>query len=190
MKDPFGFAKKVTRPMWRKVGQIAAVILLVLSVTFGSLLVLSPQARAYAQRIVAQWFESYTAFRISGDGSSNSDLGTWYPTWLPEGYTLTREETAFGISTLLIYENEEEELLQLKYSLTINGTSVYLDNEHGTYKSVTVNDHPGYLLQGETSEDSSYLIWSDEEEHVTFHLTCRGSAEDLIQIATGIAQIN
>ena len=50
LKDPLRWAKDRSKPVWKKVGQRAAVILLVVTISFGSVMAVSPTARAAVLR--------------------------------------------------------------------------------------------------------------------------------------------
>lgn len=46
LRDPFAWYHKKTRPLWKKVLQTVATVVLVISLSFGTLMVTSPNARA------------------------------------------------------------------------------------------------------------------------------------------------
>ena len=50
LKDPLNWSRKKARPVWKMVAQKVAIVLLVISVGFGTVMVASPTARAAFER--------------------------------------------------------------------------------------------------------------------------------------------
>ena len=57
VKDPLKWERRRARPLWKNVAQKAAVILLVFSLSLGSLMAVSPTVRAAVVRWVTEWYE-------------------------------------------------------------------------------------------------------------------------------------
>ena len=60
LKDPL----KWERPLWKNVAQKIAVILLVFSLSLGSLMAVSPTVRAAVVRWVTEWYETHVCIGI------------------------------------------------------------------------------------------------------------------------------
>ena len=68
LSDPLKWAQKRARgPLWKNVAQKAAVILLVFSLSLGSLMAVSPTVRAAVVRWVTEWYETHIVYRYSGE---------------------------------------------------------------------------------------------------------------------------
>ena len=63
LADPLAWSKKRAKPMWKRAAQQAAVVLLILSVGFGSLLAVSPTVRAALLQWVTEWYETHITYR-------------------------------------------------------------------------------------------------------------------------------
>ena len=64
LKDPLKWERRRARPLWKNVAQKAAVILLVFSLSLGSLMAVSPTVRAAVVRWVTEWYETYIQEKI------------------------------------------------------------------------------------------------------------------------------
>lgn len=67
LKNPLRWARDREQSVWKKALKRVAVILLVISLAFGSLMVVSPTARATFIRWVTAWYETHVVFRYAGD---------------------------------------------------------------------------------------------------------------------------
>lgn len=66
LKNPLRWARDRKQPVWKRALKRVAVILLVISLAFGSLMVVSPTARATFIRWVTEWYETHVTYRYSG----------------------------------------------------------------------------------------------------------------------------
>ena len=91
LKNPLRWARDRERPVWKRALKRVAVILLVISLAFGSLMVVSPTARATFIRWVTEWYETHVVFRYAGDDVQGKmpqyEIGE-----LPEGFEEEQEK--------------------------------------------------------------------------------------------------
>ena len=59
LKDPVRWTRERGKPVWKRVLQTAAVILLMLSLGLGSVMLACPTARATIVRWVTEWYETH-----------------------------------------------------------------------------------------------------------------------------------
>lgn len=67
LKDPLKWAAQKTHPMWKIIARKAAIILLIISLSFGTVMIGSPTARATFVRWVAEWYETHIVYRYLGE---------------------------------------------------------------------------------------------------------------------------
>lgn len=105
LKNPLRWARDRKQPVWKRALKRVAVILLVISLAFGSLMVVSPTARATFIRWVTEWYETHVTYRYAGDDMVG-DLPEYTITELPEGYAEDRDQRIeFGTQTFISYQN-------------------------------------------------------------------------------------
>ena len=147
-----------------------ACAVLALSLTFGAVMMVSPEARA----AVSRWFfreeDTYTAYQFHGDISQDS-MPRWVPTNLPEGYTLLHRED-FGTWVEMVYADEHTgQTLQFCYQRLSTGGGWSLTNRNTTRTEVSVRGLPGHLYTAQ--EGSSHtLVWFDQESGYSFPPVC------------------
>ena len=95
LADPLKWARKRARPVWKKAIQKVAVILLVFSLSLGSLMAVSPTVRAAVVRWVTEWYETHIIYRYSGEDILG-EMPHYDISELPHGYTeIIRDDQLF-----------------------------------------------------------------------------------------------
>ena len=180
LSDPVGARRRGRHALARS----AAAAALAAAVTAGTVLAVSPEARAWARSLIVEILEEYTTVRFVDDtGTQTGAPGAWAPAWLPEGYELV-EVVDLGQQGYLKYENSSSAYILLEFS---KGNTVYhIDNEHHTAKEVLINGNPGYLLLANSSGEASTLTWADEGSGTSFSLLAELSENELIKIAESV----
>ena len=89
LADPFGWAKRMARPVWKRAARTAACVALACLVTLGSLMAVSPAVRAAVLGWLHQVREDLVTF-VNPDRHPAEDApGGWRLSEVPEGFELT-----------------------------------------------------------------------------------------------------
>lgn len=83
--DPLKWAHKRTKPLWKKVLQKVAIVLIVFSLSLGSLMAVSPNIRAAVVNWVTEWYETHITFRYLGTPTED-EMPEYTIGALPNGY--------------------------------------------------------------------------------------------------------
>lgn len=146
LSDPLKWAQKRARPLWKNVAQKIAVILLVFSLSLGSLMAVSPTVRAAVVRWVTEWYETHVVYRFSGEQIAD-EMPQYEVTDLPEGYAET-ERVEWPSYVSIIYQNVNDEnasWIYLQYIYMQQGASSNFGIENADIIPVTVNGLEGQL---------------------------------------------
>lgn len=185
-RDPLKWCRRRTRPVWKKVLQTAAMFALVCALALGSLLAVSPTARA----IVRRWFVAQTDSQLSYTFDSQSLNGAEIPryvlTTIPDGYEL---EEVVELSTLIsyVYYDSNQQWLSFTYLYMQDGSEANYDISNVTIKPVSVNGCSGYLLlSNDIKNISSAIVWVDESQSIQFTIHAHLPAEGLLALAESV----
>ena len=187
LADPFGWAKRKTRHLWKKVMRAAACLLLAAGIAFGGLMVFSPEARAWVARVFTEWRETHTKYTFTGDLQPEADVGVWRPSYVPEGFEECNRLDTPGMG-YVSYRNAEGIYIHLTYALLDQGTEFSIDNEHSDYSEAIVGSCPAELFTAKEMGKSSHLIWQNESGNVAFHLSSQLAPSTLIRIAENLGK--
>ena len=182
LSDPFGDRRRRRRAL----GRSAAAVALAAALTAGTVLAVSPEARAWARNLIVEILEEYTTIRfVDETGGQAGHTGQWAPAWLPEGYVL-EEIVNLGTRARLTYTNGVGNAIFFQHSTA--GTISSFNNEHHEEMDVWINDHPGYLLRAVEPGYRSSLTWYDQASGTAFSLLAELSPEELIRIAESVQE--
>ena len=193
LANPLKWARKRARPLWKNVAQKAAVILLVFSLSLGSLMAVSPTVRAAVVRWVVEWYETHVTYRYSGEQLSG-EMPRYEITDLPEGYAedeSKRIEWPEYISFTYYNPNKENDQgIIFDYTYMSQGGAADFLIEDAEVFSVTVNGLRGQLFLAEDWENRrSTLTWIDTEKSIQFTLMAALSESDILHIAESVSLI-
>lgn len=163
-----------------------AVILLVISLAFGSLMVVSPTARATFIRWVTAWYETHVVFRYAGDDVQGKmpqyEIGE-----LPDGFS-ENPQKGFCTAGMSVhyYEDKDGEAIVLRYIYMQQGSMSGVDTENSDIISVSVNGCDGYLIIPREAGCNNTITWSDAESNLHFTIDAPLGREDILHIAESV----
>ena len=191
LADPLKWARKRARPIWKKVIQKVAVILLVFSLSLGSLMAASPTVRAAVIRWVTEWYETHITYRYSGEQITD-EMPQYEITDLPEGYVEAKGERVEWPSYVsIIYRNQSDDNAQwiyLRYIYMQQGTISNFEVENADVLPATVNGLDGQLYLARNPEQSdSPITWIDPDKNILFAVDAALDANDILHIAESVS---
>lgn len=191
LSDPLKWAQKRARPLWKNVAQKIAVILLVFSLSLGSLMAVSPTVRAAVVRWVTEWYETHVVYRFSGEQIAD-EMPQYEVTDLPEGYAET-ERVEWPSYVSIIYQNVNDEnasWIYLQYIYMQQGASSNFEIENADIIPVTVNGLEGQLyLTRDTEGADSTITWIVPDENMLFAVSAALGADDILHMAESVSLV-
>lgn len=184
LADPFGYARKVLRPMWRKVLTTVACLMLAVTVAFGGLMAASPTARAWVSRIVTEWYENNIKFIFQGKRVGNmegQELG-----YLPSGFEKISEDDSNEGIREIIYQDSMDRMIIFNYQQIGDNVRFGVDNEHTDYEDVEISGQEAHLLRASSCERPNYLVWISADGNIMYMLISTVDPTELIAIAESV----
>ena len=191
VKDPLKWERRRARPLWKNVAQKAAVILLVFSLSLGSLMAVSPTVRAAVVGWVTEWYETQVVYRFSGEQLSG-EMPQYEITNLPEGY-VEDERVDWPTYISIIYRKANDEnapWIYLRYVYMQQGTVNNIGTEGADIIPVTVNGIEGQLyLARNPDESDSTITWIDPDKNIAFIVDAALDADSILHIAESVSLV-
>lgn len=175
-----------SRKTWQIVLKRAAMILLVLCLSAGSILAFSEDARAMVKNWIKSIFENKTVYTFEEE-EDNREMGFPVLEWIPEGFTLVDEFTIDeGDWCEVTYKDPEENYISFDcYKIgTIDRLDLNADGRDAV--TVDINGAKGDFYDTIFMSDAKVLIWKDEENGVLSLLGSSLDKETMTQIAQSI----
>ena len=180
--------KKNNHPQLKRVLRIAASFALVILVAGGSVMALSPAARA----AVIGWLfgQEGTIFSYTSMGEeSESDVYYKYDlAEIPEGYFLWQEIVDESQSIMLYAEEETGHLLKVTGSPNDGTGAMFLLTTTDEKSTVQIGDITADFYQSSTADSSSGLAWIDPDTDYLICLDGFFSKEELIEMAQSLVK--
>lgn len=174
--------RSIRHTVWR----YAAAVLLTVTLTFGAVMAVSPQARAAVVQWVRTVYENSVVYRFFNPAPQGA-LPRYQLTWLPEGFAETDvfcDEEYYYV----IYENKENgQGFIFEYQLMHDGTSVTnIPEEGSSITQVEVNGLRGEYYQAPDDADGNLLQFIDETADIIFKISGNIESDSIFNIAEGV----
>ena len=185
-----GFEKKMQKlirranhPIWYRVTQAVACLLLAALLSGCTVLAVSPEARAALAGWVREVSEGWFVYHYTGETQDAPTDIVYCPTWVPDGYALVRES-----NHAFIYEDDTEGLLSFVYS-DLDTSAAYLERKGVNVYSVFVGSYPADLYLDQQEGNTNNLIWVAEDKGLFFSISAPLTGEELIKIAESVEAV-
>lgn len=184
LRNPTALLHRQSRSSWAKPLRIAACLLLVLSITFGVTLSISPQARAAISRWFVQLFDSHISYNFQGEPTTQPV--NWTASYLPEGYKQTEYIDLINMISIIYSNGDPETEIELSFQRLQDGCGECLDNEWHTIQDISIHGMPGQLFTSTRENGINMLLWFNLEKEYSLLLLARLDCDTLIKIAEGV----
>ena len=176
--------RKNSHPMVYRTTQAVACIILALCISFGSLLALSPKARAMVYSWIRQQYESFYEYFFVEEGSS-SENAQYSPQWIPQDYSLVSSQEIIS-GERYIYSNGQGNTFLFSYMNATNSSKLYVEGVEYEQCTVSINGQSGELYISHDPEDSSILVWMDSNTGTLLYLNALLDKESMIFFAENV----
>ncbi|WP_312636206.1 DUF4367 domain-containing protein [Oscillibacter sp.] len=187
LTNPQRWAKRRVRPLWKKCVQTAAAILLVCSLSLGTLMAVSLDVRAAVIHWVTEWYETHILYRYSGEQISG-ELPKYEITALPEGYAET-ERIEMPSALYVTYENVEGRRLYFDYTYIQQGSALDILTEDVKTQDITVNGLEGQIFLSLDPKNDNTLTWIDPSANLQFTVQTLADESALLHIAESVSLV-
>lgn len=174
--------RSIRHTVWR----YAAAVLLTVTLTFGAVMAVSPQARAAVVQWVRTVYENSVVYRFFNPAPQGA-LPRYQLTWLPEGFAETDvfcDEEYYSA----IYENVETgQVIIFEYQFIQDGTNVTnTPEEGGAILQAEINGLQAEYYQAPDDEGANLLQLIDEDTNVLFKISANVDKRDIFNMAEDI----
>ena len=189
LSDPLKWAQKRARPLWKNVAQKAAVILLVFSLSLGSLMAVSPTVRAAVVRWVTEWYETHIVYRYSGE-QIIGEMPQYEITDLPEGY-IEDERVNWPSYVSVVYQNKDTgKTIYLDCTYMQQGSASDYVTDGVEVVPVTVNGLSGQLFLTDDWENKwNTITWIDAERNLQFEIDANVNRDVILHMAESVSLV-
>ena len=185
LKDPLGWSRKKAWPMWKNIAQKVAMVLLIISLGFATLMIGSPTAWAIFVRWITEWHETYIGYQYSGDTISG-EMPQYGITELPEGF-VESNRTELPRMMSITYENTAGDVISFGYIFIAQGGASNFDIEDVDIYDIEVNHMRGQFFESRVPGRFNTITWIDTEQNIQFDISTTSSYADILRLAESVS---
>ena len=189
LSDPLKWARKRARPIWKSALQKVAMILLVFTLSLGSLMAVSPTVRAAVVRWVTEWYETHIVYRYSGE-QITGEMPQYEITDLPEGY-IEDERVNWPSYVSVVYQNKDTgKTIYLDCTYMQQGSASDYVTDGVEVVPVTVNGLSGQLFLTDDWENKwNTITWIDAERNLQFEIDANVNRDVILHMAESVSLV-
>ena len=189
LSDPLKWARKRARPIWKSALQKVAMILLVFTLSLGSLMAVSPTVRAAVVRWVTEWYETHIVYRYSGE-QITGEMPQYEITDLPEGY-IEDECVNWPSYVSVVYQNKDtDKTIYLDCTFMQQGFASDYVTDGVEVVPVTVNGLSGQLFLTDDWENKwNTITWIDAERNLQFEIDANVNRDVILHMAESVSLV-
>ena len=184
-KDPIKWLHKLERPVWRRVLHHVAMILLVISIGFGSVVITVPSVRAAVIRWVTEWYETHIVYRYSGEPTPDG-LSEYEITVLPDGFAETARDTLPNI-TDVTYEDKAGNIISFCYTAMSQGGGSVFYMDDSIVIDVSVSGMYGQFFESKTPDKFNTITWINHDHNIQFSISGIFDQATLLRMAESVS---
>lgn len=166
----------------QRVASIAIAILFAGSVW----LMVDTDVRATFFNWIKETYENYFVYRYTQNTSEGVDISSYFPTWIPDGYSDFYTTTTSDTKTV-IFADEEGRMLKFIVSSQPNETDLFVDTTNTTITQTMVNQCSADLFISDNPEIASAIMWTNADQSA-FYISGFLKGEELIRMADSVGE--
>ena len=185
-KNRNALIKKNHRPQLKHVLRLAASFALVILIAGGSVIAVSPTARAAVMGwLFGREADAYV-YRSTGTDTNSNTITTYDFAEVPEGYTIWQNLLMPNSGVVIYSEDGTGRFLKIFFAPNDGSSALYLIPEDATLIPIQLGDISAdfYLSNVETS--SSTIVWTDPENDYLVNVDGFFSQEELMALAMNL----
>ena len=165
LQNPLKWMRNRSKPVWKVIVHKAAIILLVAALGLGSVMVVSPTARAAVIRWVMELYETHIVYRFYGEPIAGK-MPDYVISKLPGGFfEVDCFETDAYVS--VFYQDLNGDYICFDYFRAQEGISEVVTTQDNV-KAVTVNGLEGQMFLPTDTRTRTTVLWIDPRVNIRF----------------------
>lgn len=170
LANPLRWARRKKQPVWKRIAQCAAMLVLVGTLGFFALGIFAPDVQAGVLRWVIERTGNQVNYEFGGEPLSG-EMPKYEITELPEGYAETevRYQPPLPVYSITYGNGNEEEDIYFSYTYMQQGGAMGYDlDETDTTMDITVNGLEGLLVKNSIPGKRNAITWIDSKNNIVF----------------------
>lgn len=184
------FQMQRTRTFFRqtlpKIGQIAAILIAVITVAGGVAIATSRTLRVQVMKMLVQIEEQYTALSLVEDSDASFEIpaewtGEYYPSYIPEGFE-ANVVISFPGNHMVEFFSDQDAGMRIVFSEYGDSTLANIDTENAEVRQIAIGRDSGFIA---IKNSHIYIYWDNGRAYFVLQ-TNKITEDEAIRIAQNI----
>lgn len=182
-KKMISVIRKNNHPPLKRIRRMAASFALVILITGGSVIAVSPTARAAVMGwMFGQEADAYV-YRSTGTDTNSSTITTYDFAEVPDGYTLWQNLLMPNSGVVIYTEDGTGRFLKIFFAPNDGSGALYLIPEDTTLIPIQLGDISADFYRSNVETSSSSIVWTDPENDYLVNVDGFFSQEEIMDLA-------
>lgn len=182
-KKMISVIRKNNHPPLKRILRMAASFALVILITGGSVIAVSPTARATVMGwMFGQEADAYV-YRSTGTDTNSSTITTYDFAEVPDGYTLWQNLLMPNSGVVIYTEDGTGRFLKIFFAPNDGSGALYLIPEDTTLIPIQLGDISADFYRSNVETSSSSIVWTDPENDYLVNVDGFFSQEEIMDLA-------
>lgn len=182
--------RRANHPVGYHIMHRAASFILVLFLSFMTLLALSPSVRAAFFGWIQAQYDYYTHFYFSSGTAQYNKPADYELDLLPDGYKAFKEMKLPKNTTKSYANHSTNEIIYFTYSLDSDSIEYFYEFDEYSFEEVRVNDKVAKFYDAHDPSIANIIQWSDASTNTFLSISGFLEREELILMAENVKKIN
>lgn len=177
--------RRADHPIWYRIVQTAACLLLAALLSGCTVLAISPEAREAFVGWVRELSEGWFVYHYVGEKKDSLESIIYRPTWIPDGYEVISEYSSprnFKIE----YKKTDEELAMFSYTMYTDSMEAQVESGGAEIKHIFIDSYPADLYLDPDPGKENVLMWMNDEVGALFTISAPFSGDEIIKMAESV----
>lgn len=158
----------VKHPVIYKLLRYAACFVLAAALASGTWLTANAEARTAFFAWMREQYEAFVEYRFTGEASQENESADYELTWLPEGFSLQKEQNLDG-GTYLTYTDDSGQRIIFSCLKGDDAASLFVTSDYTEVQSTQVGDICADFYQAD-GEASSICLSGHQQKMISFFI--------------------
>lgn len=150
-----------------KLPRYAACFVLAAALASGTWLTANAEARTAFFAWMREQYEAFVEYKFTGEASQENESADYELTWLPEGFSLQKEQNLDG-GTYLTYTDDSGQRIIFSCLKGDDAASLFVTSDYTEVQSTQVGDICADFYQADGEASSNMFVWSSAENDLVF----------------------
>lgn len=182
--------RKGNHPVRYRIVQRVASFILVLFLSFMTLVAVSPTVRAAVIGWIREKYDLFTRYYITNDITETIDSTEYYLSYVPSKYAEIQRHVTPAKATVYYANQDTNQLIVLTHFKKCEAVIPHLNTKEYCMTEIYINGDKGDFYQSNNTAQANSVFWFNSEESAYFYISAFADKNEIIKISESIKKVH